>query len=213
MIDECIVIECLETSLAWMLKFRGYSLLDSDMADFLMVDTRYTDLREDLLDTRFFYLEGLNLRNATDSRILQITDMAVVFPDFDKMRLREIYIGGDLVWSGNKPSPFEFEFSPSFDILEKSSYDVSLTFSKKFRDELPTGQIVSMKFIMQDNLDLDSYEEIDVYPASDSGQFKFTVKSKGIIEGDLNKGEFLTTVEVEYNDAVSEIVRYEKYVE
>lgn len=170
----------------------NYFVLGATAADLLMVNTAGSYLFPASGGSRYRYLYGLTMQNATNSKSLIIDRMVVTWNSGG--RLRVIRCAGADKWSGNLASPADCNITNVTLNTTPSVYSMDYL---QFNTNM-TGATIAVQFIMTDG----SSKTMTVFPAVPS--YAFTVKATG----KRIDAPGYRTLRADYNAATGKITSY-----
>jgi hypothetical protein len=174
----------------------NFFVLGANAAELLMVNTNGSYLYPTSGSTRFRYLYGLTIQNATNSKTITIDRMIVTWNN--TRRLRVIRINGSNRWTGTLSSPADCNITNWTLNTTPSIYNINyLQF-----DGIMTGATISTQFVMTDA----STKTLTVFSVPASQNNSFTVNSTGKTIG----SNIYRTAQATYNALTAKVTKYDE---
>jgi len=166
-----------------------FFVLGADAADLIMVNTAGAFFINAGVN---YFLEGLTLQNATNSKAITIDRMIVTWDN--SADLRRIVINGSTVWSGNDASPVDADIPNVTLNTVPSTVNID---NLRFQGNM-TGSNINIVFVMTDG----TQRSVDVFPASN--QFDFWLSATG----KTSVSNIWRTVRARYNAITGAVDNY-----
>jgi hypothetical protein len=172
--------------------------LGANAADLLMVRTNgsYLYPSTGALASRYRYLYGLAIQNATNSNTVPVVIDRMIVTWNNSVRLRTIRINNSNVWTGNVSSPADCNITNFTLNTTPSIYNVNYLY---FYGNM-TGSTINITFMMTDG----SSKQVTVFPAS--ANYNLTVKSTGKTSG----SNIYRTLQADYNALTGKITKLDE---
>ena len=172
----------------------NFFVLGANAVELLMVNTNGSYLYPPTGNTKYRYLYGLTIQNATNSKTITIDRMVVTWNN--SRRLSTIRINGSNRWTGTARSPADCDISNFTLNTTPSIYNIDyLQF-----DNNMSGATISIQFVMSDS----STKTLTVFPPSQN--YSFTINSTGKTTG----SNIYRTVKATYNALTAKVTTYDE---
>lgn len=176
----------------------NFFTLGANAADLLMVRTNgsYLYPSTGALASRYRYLYGLAIQNATNSNTVPVVIDRMIVTWNNSIRLRTIRINNSNVWTGNVLSPANCNITNFTLNTTPTIYNINYLY---FYGNM-TGATIGITFVMTDG----SSKQMIVFPASSN--YNFTVKATGKTSG----SNIYRTLQADYNALTGKITKLDE---